>query len=192
LKKQKQINMVKLFSAISILAGVCVFASCTKRQNYGGTAVQQAANGWWVMAYSSNNGLIVIPPPNPYDTASNHIFFVTYNGSQNTADSLWADDLGGIGGSYDVKALLGLNLSNLTITSSGAANLYQPGSSVQWASGTIFPKGGVSRTGVVTDSIHLQFLFTGDPGDTLTIQGVARTGFDGDDWPVSPYTPTPN
>jgi Lipid-binding putative hydrolase len=191
LKKKKIIYMVKLLSAIGFLAGVCLVGSCTKMQNYGGTAVAKMANGWWVMAYSSKNGLIVITPPTPTDTASNHIFFVTYNASQNTTDSLWADDLEGIGGPYDVKALLGVNLSNYTVSSSGTANLYQPGSSVQWASGTIFPKGGVSRTGEVTDSIHLQFLFTGDPGDTLTIQGVARTGFDGDDWPISPYTPTP-
>jgi hypothetical protein len=178
--------MVKLLSAIGVITGVCLVASCTKTQNYGGTAVQKMANGWWVTAYSSVNGVVSLTP-----AASNHIFFVTYNASQNTADSVWADDLGGIGGPYDVKALLGANLSNYTLSSGGAANLYQPGSSVQWASGKVFPKGGISRTGEVTDSLHLQFLLTGNPGDTLTIQGVARTGFDGDDWPESPYTPTP-
>jgi len=182
--------MVKLLSAIGILAGVCLMGSCTKPQNYGGTAVQQVANGWWVIAYSSKNGVVSLTATGP-GTASNHIFFVTYNASENTNDSVWADDLNSIGGGYDVKALLGVNLSDYTLTSGGAANLYQPASSVQWAGGKVFPKGGVSRTGVVTDSLHLQFLFTGDPGDTLTIQGVARTGFDGDDWPISPYTPTP-
>jgi predicted short-subunit dehydrogenase-like oxidoreductase (DUF2520 family) len=185
-KKNKNTNMVKLLSAIGFLAGVCLIGSCSKTQNYGGTAVQKMANGWWVVASSTNAGVVSLSP-----AASNHIFFVTYNASQNTTDSLWADDLGGIGGPYDVKALLGVNLTNYTMSSGGTANLYQPSSAVQWASGTIFPKGGLSRTGEVTDSIHLQFLFAGDPGDTLTIQGVARTGFDGDDWPVTPYTPTP-
>lgn len=183
--------MVKLLSAIGIIGGVCLVASCTKTQNYGGTAVQKVANGWWVMAYSSKNGLVSITPTTGPDTASNHIFFVTYNAAQNTNDSVWADDLNNIGGGYDVKALLSVNLSDYALSSGGTANLYQTSSSVQWAAGTIFPKGGVSRTGEVTDSIHLQFLLTGDPGDTLTIQGVARTGFDGDDWPVTPYTPTP-
>ncbi len=183
--------MVKLLSAIGVLAGVCLIASCMKTQNYGGTAVGKVSNGWWVMAYSSKSGLIAIPPPAPTDTASNHIFFVTYNTAANTQDSVWADDLSNIGGVYDVKAELSVSLTEYTLSSSGTANLYQPTSPVQWASGKIFPKGGVSRTGVVTDSIHLQLLFTGNPGDTLTIQGVARTGFDGDDWPVSPYTPTP-
>jgi lipid-binding putative hydrolase len=184
--------MVKLLSAIGILAGLCLLGSCTKRQNYGGTAVQQVSNGWWVVAYSSVNGVVSLTPTTGPDTASNHIFFVTYNAAQNTRDSVWADDLGYIGGAYDVKALLGVNLSNYALSSGGTVNLYQPGGSVQWAAGQIFPKGGHSRTGVVTDSLHLQFLFTGNPGDTLTIQGVARTGFDGDDWPVSPYTPIPN
>ena len=86
---------------------------------------------------------------------------------------------------------MGVNLGDYALSSSGTANLYQPSGSVQWASGKVFPKGGVSRTGAVTDSIHVQFLFAGNPGDTLTIQGVARTGFDGDDWPESPYTPGP-
>jgi hypothetical protein len=178
--------MVKLLSAIGVIAGIGLAASCTKTQNYGGTAVQKMANGWWVTAYSSVNGVVSVSP-----ASSNHIFFVTYNASQNTTDSLWADDLENIGGPYDVKALLGVNLSTSTITSGATANLYQSTNAVQWASGTVFPKGGVSRTGEVTDSIHLQFLFAGNPGDTLTIQGVARTGFDGDDWPESPYTPTP-
>lgn len=178
--------MVKLLSAIGFIAGICLAASCMKTQNYGGTAVEKMANGWWVTAYSSVNGVVSLSP-----AASNHIFFLTYNASQNTTDSLWSDDLGGIGAPYDVKALLGVNLSNYTITSGATANLYQSTNPVQWASGNVFPKGGTSRTGETTDSIHLQFLFSGNPGDTLTIQGVARTGFDGDDWPASPYTPTP-
>jgi hypothetical protein len=178
--------MVKLLSAIGILAGVCLVASCTKTQNYGETAVQKVSNGWWVTAYSSVNGPIAVSPP-----LANHFFFATYNASENTNDSIWADELGNLGGVYDVKALLGVNLSDYTISSGGTANLYQPSNPVQWAGGKIFLKGGVSRTGEATDSIHLQFLFTGNPGDTLTIQGVARTGFDGDDWPISPYTPTP-
>jgi hypothetical protein len=182
----KKNNMVKLLSAIGILGGVCLVAACTKKQNYGGTAVQQAANGWWVTATSSQNGLL---PDHP--SAANHTFFSTYNSSANTKDSLWADDLGQIGGNYDVKALLSLNLSDYALTSGGTENLYQSTSSVQWAAGKIFPKGGLSRTGVATDSIFLQFLLTGTPGDTLTIKGVARTGFDADDWPASPYAPTP-
>src|ERR1700739_2221702 len=145
--------MVKLLSAIGFIAGGCLVASCTQTADYGGAAGQKMANGWWVVAYSSVNGVVSLTP-----AASNHIFFVTYNASQNTTDSLWADDLEGIGGPYDVKALLGVKLSNYTITSGATANLYQSTNPVQWASGNVFPKGGVSRTGEITDSIHLQFL----------------------------------
>jgi hypothetical protein len=180
--------MIKLLSAIGILAaGVFLFGSCTKSQNYGGTATEKVSNGWWALAYSSVNGPIT--PASAASTGDNYIFFTTYNTSGNTPDSVWVDDLGYIGAPYDVKAEIGVNLSTYTLSSSGTVNLYD--SSVTWASGKVFPKGGLSRTGVVTDSIHIQFLLAGDPGDTLTIQGVARTGFDGDDWPASPYTPTP-
>jgi hypothetical protein len=179
--------MVKSFSAMGILAGVCLMAACTKRQNYGSTAVEQASSGWWVTATSSVNGVLAIPPAD----ADNHLFFTTYNASANTRDSLWVDDLGYIGGVYDVKALLGIDPGTFTLKSGGTVNLYQSGNDVQWAAGKIFIKGGRSRTGVVTDSLFVQMLFTGNPGDTLTIAGVARTGFDGDDWPDPGYTPTP-
>jgi hypothetical protein len=181
--------MVKLLSAIGILAGVCLVASCKKTQDYGGTAVQKVSNGWWAVAYSSQNGPIT--PASESATGTNHIFFVTYNASADSANELWVDDLQYIGGVYDVKEVLGVNLANYTLSSGSSANLYLPNSPVQWASGKIFPKGGLSRTGVVTDSIFVQFLLAGNPGDTLTIEGVARTGFDGDDWPADPFTPTP-
>lgn len=174
--------MVKLLSAIGFLAGICLVGSCSKTQNYGGTAVEKVANGWWINAYSSKNGLL---------TTSMPVFFNTYNTSANTADSVWADDLGYIGAPYDVKAELAVDLADYTLSSGGTANLYEDSSAVQWAGGKVFPKGGLSRTGMKTDSLFLQFLFVGDPGDTLTIKGVARTGFDGDDWPASPYTPAP-
>lgn len=179
--------MVKLLSALGILAGLFLVASCKKTQDYGGTATQKMSEGWWAQAYSSVNGPIV--PASASTFGDNYIFFVTYNNAANSADSLWVDDLEYIGMPYDVKAELGCNLSNFTMSSAGAANLYD--SSVIWASGTIFPKGGHSTSGVVVDSIHIQFLLAGDPGDTLTIQGVARSGFDADDWPADPYTPTP-
>src|SRR5579863_9478717 len=127
--------MVKLLSAIGVIAGICLVASCTKTQNYGGTAVQKVANGWWVTAYSSVNGVVSLTPA----SAGNHIFFVTYNASENTSDSVWADDLGNIGGGYDVKALLVVDLSSYALTSGATANLYQTTSSVQWASGKVFP-----------------------------------------------------
>jgi hypothetical protein len=176
------------------LACAGLVASCTKKQDYGGTAVQKMANGWWVKAYSSVNGLVsVTPPANPAgsDSAAGHIFFVTYNTSADTKDSLWVDDLGNIGAfgpaGYDVKSTLGVNDANYTLTSSGTANLYQIGNPVRYANGMIFPKGGRSRSGVATDSIFLQIVFTAGATDTLTIEGVARTGFDQDDWPASPY-----
>jgi len=183
--------MMKKLSAIGLIAGLCLFGACKKSQDYGGAKVQQMANGWWVLAYSSKTGPIVIPPPASWDTASNHIFFTTYNTSADSANELWVDDLQNIGGNYDVKAVLNVNLSGYTMNSSGAANLYGSANSVTWANGKIFPKGGVSRTGVVCDSIFVQFLMAANPGDTITFKGVSRTGFDGDDWPVSPYTPTP-
>lgn len=215
--------MVKLFSAIGLFAAVCLVASCTKRQNYGGTAVQKASNSWWVLAYSSKTGLIPIPEYASYDSASNHFLVFTYNTSANTKDSIvvddtyaisvdWATGPGGPGAwGYDFTAAVGLNQANNTLSSNGATNLalkdstiaslippftvdsaVQINNSISWMRGEIFPKGGKSRSGRnVVDSIFLQFLFASNPGDTLTVKGVARTQFDEDDWPIGLYAPAP-
>lgn len=183
--------MVKLLSAIGIITVICLCASCKKAVDYGTTAVQKMSNGWWVVASSTDSGVV-----GQYAPASDHMFFVTYNTSENTADAIWVDDLGYLSyfdqGIYDIKSTLTASLANFTMTGgSGTANLYQTGNAVNWASGKIFPKGGVSRSGVVTDSIFLQVVFAAKSTDTLTIKGVARTGFDADDYPASPYTPNP-
>lgn len=186
--------MYKLSYVVFALVGIGLMASCTKKQDYGGTAVQKMANGWWVKAYSTVNGLVSITPPaNPAgsDSAAGHVFFVTYNTSANTSDSIWADDLNNIGANgpagYDFKSTLGTNYLSYTFSSAGVANLYQSGNAIRFAKGTVFPKGGRSRSGVVTDSLFLQVVFAANATDTLTIKGVARTGFDQDDWPASPY-----
>ena len=215
--------MVKLFSAIGLFAAVCLVASCSKKQNYGGTAVQKVANSWWVLAYSSKSGLLTFPPPAKYDTSSNHFLVFTYNTSANSSDSIWVDNTYALSGDwyagpggpgpwgYDFTATVGVNLANYSFASNGAANTalkdtmiaslvppftvdsaVQINNPISWMRGEIFPKGGKSRSGAsVVDSIFLQFLFANNPGDTLTVKGVARTAFDQDDWPVGIYAPAP-
>lgn len=179
--------MVKLLSAIGFVAGLCLFASCKKSQDYGATALQKMSNGWWVVASSTDSGVLARSA-----SALNHIFFVTYNTSENTNNALWVDDLQYIGSGYDVKSTLTASLAGFTLTgASGTENLYQSGNAIKWASGKIFVKGGISRSGVATDSLFLQVIFAANPADTLTIKGVARTGFDADDYPAMPYTPGP-
>ena len=58
--------MIKLISAISIFAGICLVAACTKTQNYGGTAVQKAwkhanISPWYTMRRRSNGVRITMP-----------------------------------------------------------------------------------------------------------------------------------
>jgi len=156
-------------NGLLLLLLVVVIASCKRTlPNYGSTAVVKMANNWWVTAYATNYGYLTSTPA----------FFTTYNGSSNAADSLWLDDLKN---GYGFKTEVVANYTNLTFSSTKSPNLDQ-GDSVTVFNGKVLPKAGHSKTGVVTDSLYFQALFSDDPGDTLTISGTARTGFILDDY----------
>jgi hypothetical protein len=134
----------------------------------GTTAVVKMANNWWVTATGSLSGQLT----------TTHVFFATYNAASNTNDSLWVDDLGGIVG---IKTETSANYGALTFSSSNSVNLYDT-VPVSVFNGKVFPLGGLSKTGVKTDSLYLQALLSDRPGDTITISGTARTGFDEDEY----------
>ena len=48
--------------------------------------------------------------------------------------------------------------------------------------GKIIADGGVSKTGVVVDSIYIKATFSDDPGTEYEITGHRRTGFVEDDY----------
>jgi hypothetical protein len=166
--------MYKILCFIALVAALPLLNGCTKTlPANGATAVVKMANGWWVQASSLDAG--------PLPSAGTHSFLTTYNTASNAIDSLFVDDLGYLGNGYDFKTETTANYTAFTFTSSASFNFYQP-DSVTIIKGQIFPKGGLSRSGVVTDSIYLQVSFSDIPGDVLTVAGVARTGFDQDDY----------
>jgi hypothetical protein len=136
--------------------------------DFGHTAVVKLANNWWVTPYATNYGFFTGGP----------VFFTTYNSSSNSADSLWLDDLK-LG--YGFKTEVTANYAKLTFSSTNSPNQYQ-GDSVTVFNAKVITLGGHSKTGVPTDSLYFQALFSDDPGDTLTVAGTARTGIIADDY----------
>jgi hypothetical protein len=157
----------------------------------GQTMTPNVAGNWWVTLRQGNT------------TLSPYFFVTTYNTAANTTDSIWVDDpLLGLNGdldngnliyytygisyaSFKVKAALqytaltfsGANLQNQDWTgdtsSSETLSIYN---------GKVFPKGTTAKgTGVTTDSIYFQVVYSKNPLDTFVVSGYERTGQIDDD-----------
>jgi len=146
------------------------FASCGKNlPDVGGTATQSMANEWWVTFSQDGNDL--------YGT---HVKIATYNTAANT-NEIWVDDFDGNVWDFKVKAQA--DLANLTFSASNAVSVI-PGYDIKVniTEGKIFPKMGVSKTGNVTDSIHMKIEFEDDPGTIYELSGHGRTKFIEDEY----------
>lgn len=178
---------------ISILALLTLAACKRTLPSPGQTMAQNAAGNWWV---TLKHGSTPIAP---------YFFLATYNTAANTTDSIWVDDdlqslnaffqtnaqdsllyytWGIPNSSFKVKA--GLQYTGLGFSGSDLENQYWSGDTtssemVSIFNGRIFPKGTTSRTGVRTDSIYFQAVFSKNPVDTFVISGYERTGQIDDD-----------
>jgi hypothetical protein len=97
---------------------------------------------------------------------------------------LGPDSLAGLG--VDFKCKVAIKYSAFTFSTTNAVNYYGDTATtlVTIIGGAIFPKGGHSLSGNVVDSIYMRAIFSNapNPADTFTVAGVARTGFDEDDY----------
>jgi len=160
---------------------ILLASSCKKSlPDYGQTATTAISNGWWVILY--NGGV----------AQTKHVFLATYNTSSNSKDSIWVDARKHFTNTFAVdkvsfKCKAVVDASGVNFSATSAVNAEYTGSSTYPATATItggkiILKGGKSPTGVITDSIYMQATFPNHPGVTYTIAGVARTGFEDDDY----------
>ena len=159
-------NRALKISGIILLA----FISCTKKlEDHGATKTVAMTNEWWVTLKIGTSDLL-----------GKYVRFSTYNTSENVADSLWLDDLGN---GYNFKCKVLANPKNLTFSVDSAQNEYYD-IRVHIANGKIIPNGGVSRTGLKTDSLYMEATFGDDPDPThiYIISGTARTRWAKDDY----------
>jgi Lipid-binding putative hydrolase len=160
-------KIISIFLALFALS--FVFSSCKKTFEVGQTATVNASNGWWVTWTLGGVDVYGV----------GYAFISTYNTSENKTDSMWVDDLGDI---WDFKGKVALDYANLTFSNPLSENVDYP-SEATITNGKIIPKGGHSKTGVVTDSIYMEIKYSDDdPANTWVISGTARTGFIDDDY----------
>ena len=151
------------------------FCSCVKENEPAGNtpvSTKAMANEWWVTLRLGTDDLL-----------GTHVSFSTYNTSAND-DSLWVDDME-IG--YGFKCKVKADIQNLSFSTGSSLNEYtdvngNDGVTITIANGKIIRNGGVSKTGLATDSIYLEAQFADDPGNTYIISGTARTRQQDDDY----------
>lgn len=139
--------------------------ACKKTYDVGQTATPKMSNGWWAALYQGG-----APLQDP-------VFFSTYNTS-GSADSMWVDDLDN---GYQFKCKVKVDYKTLTFSTTGSQN-ESYNITVKIMNGKVLPKAGHSRSGVATDSLYMQAIFSDDPTTTYEIRGTARTGLIEDDY----------
>jgi hypothetical protein len=146
---------------ILVLGAACMWACSKDLPDAGGSAMETLANEWWV----TDNGTKIRK-------------ISTYNTS-NTQDSMWVSMIKAPD-TFQVKVLV--DVASLTFSALNSKNVNgKLISSVSITNGKIFPKGGKSQTGNITDSIYLEAVYSNDPGVKHVFSGVARTRFEADD-----------
>lgn len=125
------------------------------------------AAGQWYVNYADSAG-----------AESGYILLNTFNAAADDGTQLWITDQGGF---WDYKAKVPINIDQLTFSGTGLSNASYD-SNVDILNGQIFLNGGKSTSGVVTDSIAFDIVFSdsGPEGTTpelYKVYGHRRTGF---------------
>ena len=108
-----------------------------------------------------------------------HTTIMTYN-TANDEDSIWVTDNDHFWG---YRAVVGANPEGMAFGQSDSLDNQAYPVKMVVKSGQIFPDGGKSKTGVVTDSISFVVGFGDDaPGTEYVVSGHRRTGFVEDDY----------
>lgn len=146
-----------------IIAGA-LFASC-KKDDVGGTAVQQLSGEWWIQLKINNTPVI----PNFFKVS-------TYNTSKNVGSEMWLDFPDWpFKGKVSVDPVALTFIANKSQSEYGAVTANIVGGKIlQNAS-----KGPVSKA--VTDSIYFEGEFSDDPGTKYQVTGYRRTRYAEDD-----------
>lgn len=128
-------------------------------------AVTELSGEWYVQyEYQETDGSWTNPDWGYYK-------IITSNTAANVETEMLIDDTDGWGTMYKVT----VNGLNFSVT--GATELASSTGDVTVTNGVVIQDGGLSTSGVVTDSIHFEFVQPSDDPTVYRASGVRRTGF---------------
>jgi hypothetical protein len=169
--------MKKILIGAFLLATSCMaILSCDSDDpTIGRTAGQEIAGEWWI-TYSVEG----------VDAGRGYSEIITSNTAANVNTEMLISDLvnpnSAFGNFWTYKIKAQVDPSTKKFAADGAANAIGDEIEVSVLNGQIFPKGGFSKTRVVTDSIYFEIEFSDDPGTIYVAHGHKRTGFTEDDF----------
>ena len=160
-----KINILKIFLLLFVLSFI---TACEQESvDPGATPLVDVAGEWWVEYYYEDppgSGTFINPGWGIYK-------IITSNTASNTVDEMLIDDTEGWGVMYKV------NVSGTSFSVTDAEDLAGGTDAITVSNGTVIIDGGLSTSGVVTDSISFDFVQpTADP-TLYRAAGVRRTGF---------------
>jgi len=170
--------MKKIFYAFLVAAMAAVSCSKDPIEN---TAAVNVAGDWYVLFNQVDaNGDIVYE--DGFGIGYSHV--LTYNTSSNSVDSIFVDDLKN---TWEFKAKVPVDMSNMTFGSSSELFEYYSESGVYIYNGKILPGAATTPSGMLADSIVFEVKFDGDAYaesygyDHYRLEGYRYTGFDADE-----------
>ncbi|HVW99064.1 MAG TPA: lipid-binding protein [Candidatus Babeliaceae bacterium] len=160
---------------LTIFLSCVLLNSCQKDIDVGATSAVKVANQWWCHFLDEDGNEIV-----------GYFPFTTYNTSANK-DSMWIDDNQNV---VAFKVKVKFNSDGTFETTKSMNEYYDPTDDnpdaypeyVVVSDGKVMTNAAKSKTGVVVDSIYMKVSFSDDPGATYIIAGLAKTGWDDDDY----------
>ncbi|MFX1707990.1 lipid-binding protein [Chitinophaga sp. CC14] len=156
-------------TGLLLLVGAVLFSSCKKElPDVKNTQVVKMAGTWWVTM--TLNGAPQID--------GDHVQINTFNTAADDGKQLWIQDAG-LG--FDFQSKVDVNLADLTFSATNAKD-ENSDATVTITAGKVFPDGGKSKGGHITDSIYMELQISSDPGKKYVVAGILRTKFDEDDY----------
>lgn len=172
---------------IFVLLAACGLTACERDEpEMKATAALPLAGEWWV-TYKLETS-----PGQFEDQGGGYTKILTYNTASNRTDSIWVTDVTGDGtrdhgNFWTFRVKSGADMANRTFSVTGNKSIatfdYDPYDiNITITEGKVIPNGGLSASGVKTDSIYFKMQFEDDPDNTYIVSGHKRTGFLEDDF----------
>jgi hypothetical protein len=172
-----------------LVAAAFLFSKCTDDDATIEHTAGEYYAGEWFVTYSVDGT----------EVSQGHVPLITSNTAANVAteilisDYIVAADLGGSFWSYKCKAQVDVATKKFSADQSDSHVMIEDEDgnptpydiNINIMNGAIFPKGGLSKTGVVVDSIYFEMQFSDDSpayGTTYVVSGHRRTGFHDDEY----------
>ncbi|MEG1544194.1 MAG: lipid-binding protein [Tannerellaceae bacterium] len=170
--------MKQIYKLLTVLLAVITFSSCETYGDYDTeyTAIYPLC-GEWVVNVTNASG----------KELSAGITCSTYNTTDNATDKMWIK-MGKAANQWGVRGKLNCNVGAASFEGNNVANLLDAADGVNSSStftvsgGKVIIGGFTTQAGTKADAVEFTMTSSKYPGETLTVKGFRKTGWEGEDY----------